>query len=151
MQQKNNSTTNAMDERIENFIKKQTVVTIAVISDKGTPYCASCFYAYDEENKVIFFKSDTNTNHMHYALERSAIAGTIMPDSLNKAAIKGIQFEGELIVNNKTLDELASSIYHKKYPFAKVMYGEVWVVTLNSIKFTDNTLMFGKKLLWDRE
>lgn len=140
---------NAMEERIENFIKSQTVVTIAVIADKGTPYCASCFYAYDEEHKMIIFKSDTSTNHIHYALDNHAIAGTIMPDALNKAAIKGIQFEGELIID-EVLKQKASSIYHKKYPFAKVMYGEVWMVNFNSIKFTDNTLMFGKKILWDR-
>lgn len=140
---------NSMDERIESFIKKQTVVSIAVISDKETPYCASCFYAYDDENKIIIFKSDTTTNHIHYALENNKIAGTILPDSLNKAAIKGIQFEGELYQHEK-LGERASIIYHKKYPFAKIMYGEVWMVAINSVKFTDNTLMFGKKLLWDR-
>jgi uncharacterized protein YhbP (UPF0306 family) len=45
----------------------------------------------------------------------------------------------------------ASSHYHKKYPFALAMPGEIWTVQINSIKMTDSKLGFGKKITWNRE
>ena len=38
-----------MDEKILKFIRKMHLLSLAVL-DEGKPYCASCFYAFDEEN-----------------------------------------------------------------------------------------------------
>ena len=38
----------------------------------------------------------------------------------------------------------------KKFPLAGIFRGDIWVIELSHIKFTDNTLVFGKKMLWER-
>jgi uncharacterized protein YhbP (UPF0306 family) len=30
------------------------------------------------------------------------------------------------------------------------MPGEIWTIKINRIKYTDNTLGFGKKIIWER-
>ena len=137
-----------MDERIINFIETQTVVSVACIDGDHLPYCFSCFYAFDKENSLLHFKTSANTNHVQLLYRNKHVAGTIQPDKLNRLAIKGIQFTGKVIDINDNLGINANAIYHKKYPFALAMAGEVWTIQLESIKMTDNTLGFGKKLLW---
>lgn len=78
------------------------------------------------------------------------VAGTIVPDSLNVLQIKGIQFLGIILPFDHSHYKDASSHYHSKHLIALMMPGEIWTIKLTSIKFTDNTLGFGKKLLWER-
>ncbi|MBK7558873.1 MAG: hypothetical protein IPI54_11635 [Chitinophagaceae bacterium] len=42
-------------------------------------------------------------------------------------------------------------IYLAKHPLALAIPGDIWALQLNSVKMTDSTLGFGKKLLWERE
>jgi uncharacterized protein YhbP (UPF0306 family) len=63
-------------------------------------------------------------------------------------AIKGIQFTGTLMDQANELCADAASLYHKRFPFALTMPGEIWTVRLEVIKMTDNTLSFGKKIHW---
>lgn len=137
------------DKAIENFIQSQTALSIAT-STNDIPYCATCFYAYAEEKQALIFKSGKETQHIMAALQNKQVAGTILPDKLVTGSVKGIQFNGVFIdPEGEMLDE-ARKIYYKKYPFALAFPGELWMVELHSIKFTDNTLGFGKKLKWER-
>ena len=83
--------------------------------------------------------------------QKPLVSGTIQPDRLNPLALKGVQFNGEVLKANKTVSEIASAFYHKKYPFALAVPGEVWTIQVDMIKMTDNTLSFGKKLVWQRQ
>ncbi|MBJ4294868.1 hypothetical protein JGE43_18630, partial [Salmonella enterica subsp. enterica serovar Typhimurium] len=38
-----------------------------------------------------------------------------------------------------------------RFPVARVLPAPVWEIRLDEIKFTDNTLGFGKKLHWLRD
>jgi len=78
------------------------------------------------------------------------VAGTILPDKLNKLQVKGIQFEGTVLAFDDALAASASNHYYKKNPMAVAMSGDIWTVQLNRIKYTDNTLGFGKKIIWER-
>jgi uncharacterized protein YhbP (UPF0306 family) len=138
-------------QKITDFMQAQTVMTIAVITPDNKPVCASCFYVYDSENALIIFKSETATHHIEYGLLQSAVGGSILPDTLIKTQIKGIQFEGKLLPHANSYLAHAKQLYYLKYPFAAVMAGHIWVIQLNSLKFTDNSLGFGKKLLWQQE
>ena len=40
--------------------------------------------------------------------------------------------------------------YHKKFPFALAMSGDIYAVQLEKIKLTDNGKGFGKKINWQR-
>ncbi|MBI4947253.1 MAG: hypothetical protein HY840_12740 [Bacteroidetes bacterium] len=140
---------NEIDERILEFLSAHTNLTLAV-SDNDHPYCANCFYAYAKKKNLLIFKSSPETNHIVIALRNDKVAGIIIPDKLDKTRIQGIQFTGK--ISKAKGDDLATAknSYYKKYPFAIAFSGELWVIELNFIKFTDNKLGFGKKLEWKK-
>lgn len=136
-----------IDARIVSFLKQNTVLTLAV-SKNNIPYCANCFYAYDEEKNTLVFKSKRETEHIRQALGNENVSGTILPNKLDLAKIQGVQFNGIFLKPRKELIKSLKKIYYAKYPFALTFIGEVWAVELTNVKFTDNTLGFGKKSEW---
>ncbi len=138
-----------MDIRIETFIEKQKNLTFCTCED-NIPYCANCFYAFMNDEKMLIFKSDKNTKHISQAIKNNAIAGTILPDLDKIGTIKGIQFTGNFVAPADNLLDKARKIYYKKFPFALAITGKMWGVELATIKMTDNTLGIGKKLTWER-
>ncbi len=139
-----------MNERIIDFISTQKVATICCTDEENHPYCFSCFFAFDAAQQAVYFKTSAGTRHADLMLVHSAVAGTVQPDKLNPMAIKGLQFTGHVLSEGSWKDH-ASSVYHRKYPFALAMKGEIWMVKLDYIKMTDNTLAFGKKIIWESE
>ncbi len=139
-----------MNEHITKFIQKQHVANICCVDEKGQPYCFSCFYAIDQKNGVMHFKTSPSSNHAVMMTKNGEIAGTILPDKLNMLAVQGLQFNGNVITSDDPLTKNASGIYYKKYPFALAMSGEIWSIKFTNMKMTDNTKGFGKKLTWDR-
>ena len=138
-----------MDKKISAFIKAQTALTIATSVD-SIPYCATCFYAYLEEENLLVFKSDAETRHISDALINNNVAGSILVDKTEIGKIKGIQFNGTFLSPKDALLKDAQKAYYFKYPYAAAMKGDLWVIELTSVKFTDNTLGFGKKLIWEK-
>jgi len=146
----NNTTDNLQpDSKIIEFLKENAVVSIAT-SIKNQPHCASCYYAFVEGDNYIAFKSDSDTRHIEEALQNSKVAGTILPDKIVKSKPKGIQFTGTFMKADGAVGKKAKEAYLRKYPVAGIFRGEIWMIELNHIKFTDNTLVFGKKILWER-
>lgn len=138
------------DKRIIEFIDSQKNLSIGTCID-NIPHCASCFYAYNKEGNYVVFKSDKKTTHISNALLNPRVAGSILPNVEKVGTIKGIQFTGIFILPDGNLMQEAKSIYYTKYPFARAISGDVWVVEFLSIKMTDNTLGFGKKLIWEKK
>lgn len=138
-----------IDKSISSFIKAQTAVTIAT-SNENVPYCATCFYSFLEKYNAIAFKSSRETQHIIEAMKNKYVAGTIVPDKSEVGKIKGVQFSGIFVEPSGDLLNEAKNRYYIKYPFAAAFKGELWVIDLSYIKFTDNTLGFGKKLQWDK-
>lgn len=132
------------------FIEGQRVATICCVDEENHPYCFSCFYAFDREKQLIYFKTSPQTRHASLLIQNPSVAGTIQPDKLNPLAIKGIQFTGRIVNANKELCQHAAGQYHTRYPFALTMPGEVYTIQPDFIKMTDNTLSFGKKITWQR-
>ncbi len=139
----------AMPEQIITFLEDQTVVTIAT-SVNDQPYCASCYYAYVPGDNLLVFKSDSDTRHIEEALQNNQVGGTVLPDNVTKVKPKGVQFTGIFSKAEGGVGEKAKKAYLKKYPVAGIFRGDIWVIELSKIKFTDNTLVFGKKTLWER-
>ncbi|MBI4930371.1 MAG: hypothetical protein HY841_06390 [Bacteroidetes bacterium] len=140
---------NEIDERILAFLAAHTNLTLAV-SENDHPYCANCFYAYAEKKNLLIFKSSSDTNHIAIALRNDKVAGTITPDKLDKTRIQGIQFTGKMSKAEGEILTTAKNTYYKKYPFALAFAGELWIIELNFLKFTDNKLGFGKKIEWKK-
>src|SRR5438067_6664692 len=137
-----------MNERIIDFIEGQKVATVCGVDEENKPFCFSCFFAFDKERQLLYFKSSSDTPDIKILKQNAAVAGTIQPDKLNPLAIKGIQFSGVLLDVNDALCSNAKSIYHRRYAFALAIPGEVYTIQLEYIKMTDRTLNIGKKLIW---
>lgn len=134
-----------MDKKIATFLSAQTVASVCLLDDNNLPYCFSCFYAFDADEQLLYFKTNLNTMHGTIMQPGSRVAGTIQQDKLNRLAIQGIQFTGAVMPSE------ISSHYYKRFPFAVAMPGSIWCIQLEWVKFTDNTLAFGKKMIWQKE
>jgi uncharacterized protein len=139
-----------MNEIIIQFIKEQACASICCVDVTGKPYCFSCYYAFDETAGLLYFKSSANSHHAQLMGKKSFVAGTILPDKLNKISIKGIQFEAIVLDAQQPLVKQTLGIYLKKHPLALAIPGDIWALEINHIKMTDSTLGFGKKICWDR-
>ncbi len=138
-----------MDKKIVKYITDNKVLTLATCVN-NVPYCALCFYVFDEENQLLIFLSDKATRHLSDALTNKTVAGTISTDVTTVAKIQGIQFTGTFIKPDKEQEKVFYKHYYKKFPFAKAKPAPIWGIELAYIKMTDNTLGFGKKLIWER-
>ena len=135
------------DTIIFEFLAKQTCASICTVDERGFPYCFSCFYAFDINNVLLYFKSSPDSRHSQLLLKNSLVAGTVLPNKLNKIRVKGIQFEGRALTD---LSSDARHLYYRKFPFAKMVAGDIWAIQLDKIKLTDSSLVFGKKMNWKR-
>jgi len=138
-----------MENKIATYISENKVFTLAT-SINNVPYCANCFYVFDEENKILIFLSSNSTRHVTEALANKKVAGTIDKEVTTVAKIKGLQFSGEFIDPTEEDQKAFYKIYYHKFPFAKAKPSPVWGIKLNWLKMTDNNLGFGKKLNWKR-
>jgi uncharacterized protein YhbP (UPF0306 family) len=139
----------AMPEQIASFLEEQSVVTIATSID-NQPYCASCYLAFEPGYNLLEFKSDSDTRHIEEALQNNLVGDTVLPDKITQAKPKGVQFTGVFSKAEDSVGDKAKKAYLRKYPVAGIFRGDIWVIELSKIKFTDNTLVFGKKTLWER-
>ena len=140
-----------MNETIIQFLKEQTSASICCVDETGKPYCFSCFYAFNSTAGLLYFKSSANSHHAGLMQENPFVAGTVLPDKLNKILIKGIQFEAVVLDTQQPLVKRSLGIYLSKHPLALAMPGDIWALQINYIKMTDSTLGFGKKIIWKRD
>lgn len=138
-----------MEKKITDYITEQKVLTIATCKN-DEPYCANCFYVFDKEKQQLIFLSDNATRHIEEAITNKNVAGTIDKEVTTVAKIQGLQFTGEFIDPNESQKETFYQLYYDKFPFARAKPSPIWGINLSTIKMTDNTLGFGKKLKWER-
>jgi len=138
-----------IDKRIIKFIRKHHVLTIAT-SVNDEPWCASCFYVYLEEENALVFTTDLKTRHGQEFLKNTKVSGAVALETKIIGKIQGIQFSGIISEPEGDLADKAQKAYIRWFPVAMIMDTHLWVVTLTHIKFTDNRLGFGKKLVWER-
>lgn len=141
----------ALQSSIARFIKEQNCATVCCVDTEHHPYCFNCFYAFNSEEGLLYFKSSSETHHARVLKNNYVVAGTILPDKLVFMQLQGIQFEGEIVNPSESLLKEASHRYHHKYPFALAMPGSIWIIRVNSIKFTNNKNGLGGKEKWMRE
>ena len=79
--------------------------------------------------------------------QKASLAGTVVENNIKLSSLKGIQFKGQFLQPENTA---ALSIkYHKKFPFALAFKGDVCAVKLLSVKMTDNSIGFARKIIWE--
>lgn len=95
------------------------------------------------------FKSSKDTKHAAYLDAGKPVAGSILPDKLDVLRIQGIQLTGHILAGNDALHKHGVTVYYKRFPFARIMSGEIWAIRVHAIKMTDNKKGFGKKVKWE--
>jgi uncharacterized protein len=141
---------NPIPDKIADFVNHQTCTTLCTVDDENAPYCFTCYYSFDEKKGLIHFKSNKESLHITYLAKQPKISGTILPDSLNKLVVKGIQLYGEVLDEKSTESTYGSINYYKKNPLAMAIKGQIFTIKLTKIKFTDTTLKIGGVTLWER-
>lgn len=139
-----------MNETIIHFLQQNTCASVCCIDEVGKPYCFSCFYAFNRQEGLIYFKSSSNSHHTRLLKKNPFVAGTVLPDKLNKLTSRGIQFEATVLDTQHPGVKKGLNNYYKKHRAALAMPGEIWVLQIEYLKMTDNTLGFGKKIIWNR-
>lgn len=140
-----------MNEKILHFLKKQTAASICCVNELNDPYSFSCFYTFKSIENLLYYKSTPSSYHSKILLQNPKVSGTIMPDKLNKLAVKGIQFNGVVLDENDPLCANAFKNYHSRFPMAIAIPGVVWTIQLNQLQMTDNFAGIFKKHSWQRE
>jgi uncharacterized protein len=123
------------------FLTKHHLLTLSTCK-ANIPYCASCFYAFMKESATFVIATDAYTRHGSEALENAHVAGTIALETKIVGRIQGVQFTGIF----KEATEVEKRAYLKRFPYAIAMNPHLWSIEITYLKFTDNTLGFGKKL-----
>ncbi|MCF8257605.1 MAG: pyridoxamine 5'-phosphate oxidase family protein [Flavobacteriales bacterium] len=138
-------------KHIVQFISSQQVFTLATTSGHGA-YCTPCYYAFEPVGIRLLFMSDPTTRHITELIADGRVAGSILPDRSALGRVRGVQFMGMAYPCDSDQEyQVLKDIYLKRFPIARAMEGELFAVRLDWLKMTDNTLGFGKKLLWDRK
>jgi hypothetical protein len=138
-----------LHKRISSLFRRHHLLSIATVSEKG-PWCASCFYVWDEENNTLVITTDTTTRHGSEFLFNPSVAGTIALETWRVGRIRGIQFTGTITEPAGNDLSRARKNYLRRFPYAALAEVHLWVIRLDYIKLTDNRLGFGHKEVWNR-
>ncbi|MBP3564845.1 MAG: pyridoxamine 5'-phosphate oxidase family protein [Alistipes sp.] len=136
-----------IDNKIEKFIKAHHVLTLATATLNGEPYCCNCFYAYDKESAAFIFTSGKETHHAQMMEQNSRVAASIVLETRTVGKIQGLQITGHI----KTAKDSDKTLYIKRFPYTAIADLTLWRLEADFMKLTDNTLGFGKKLIWQRQ
>jgi uncharacterized protein YhbP (UPF0306 family) len=138
-----------LHKRIRSLLRRHHVLSIATVSDQG-PWCASCFYAWDEVNNTLVVTTDPDTRHGAEFRANPLVAGTIALETKRVGRIRGVQFTGTVSEPEGEALKRARRIYLRRFPFAVVADLHLWIIAPDHIKLTDNRLGFGHKEMWNR-
>ncbi|MCP1661102.1 pyridoxamine 5'-phosphate oxidase family protein [Neisseria perflava] len=138
-------------DNIARFFRDNHVVSLAIADSDGI-WCASCFYVFDEAAARLVVLTSRKTRHGQMMAANPNIAGTIaaQPDSITQ--IKGIQFTARAeCLEQPEARRTALALYTQAHPIAKAYLSDVWALDLQTVKYTDNKLVFAQKTYWQRE
>ncbi len=141
-----------MEQRIVEFINEHHLLTFAAAGE-GDLWCASTFYVFNPDTHSFIITSDENTRHIQRAIANNPepiIAGTIALETEKIGMIRGVQFRAKLRKSDDGLLDSNRILYLKRFPYAILKGGDLWILELTELKFTDNRLGFGKKLYWEK-
>lgn len=135
---------------IGQWLAKQHVVSWCVAKEDEL-WCATAFYLYDPQRVAFYLLSEEHTRHAKMSGTCARIAGTVNGQPKTVALIRGVQFKGEIrrLEEEESAEQRAR--YNRRFPVARALSAPMWEIRLSEIKFTDNTLGFGKKFHWIRD
>ncbi|MEA2112100.1 MAG: pyridoxamine 5'-phosphate oxidase family protein [Campylobacterota bacterium] len=136
----------AVLEKIEEFVSEHHLLTLST-SHKNMPHACSAFYIFDKERVSFVIASDYETQHIKNVQLNSQVSVTVALETESIGIIQGLQCQA---VMRKSDNMLHKKAYYKRFPYAAAMNPILWEIKVGEMKFTNNRLGFGKKLIWKR-
>lgn len=136
-----------MQENIIKFLQRKHIVSLSVFSAQDC-WSTICFYAFNPQNHSLLIRTSPDTRHGIILQQNPNVTGTIIHDSTTVAKLQGIQFVGQLNELQGEAKKAGLGLYYERFPYARMIKSALWQLDFKEIKFTDNTLGFGKKTLW---
>lgn len=134
---------------ILDHLRDHHVLGLCVVDAEG-PWAASCFYAFDAAAMVLVVLTSATTRHGRSMAVAPEVAGTIAGQPERIVDIRGIQFRASAQMLEGEPRRAALDLYRARHPAARLMRSDVWALTLREVKYTDNKLVFGRKISWSR-
>lgn len=134
-------------KKITLFLDKHHLLSLATCYEEEMHAC-SLFYAYEAQRHCFVVASSDTTLHIAQIEKNPRVAGTVALETKIVGKIQGVQFRGFFSVVE---DAALTALYFKKFPQARMMRPKLWKIEVDFFKMTDNTLGFGKKLLWEKK
>lgn len=134
-----------MDDKIVKFITKHHLLTLATSNDNN-PWCANAFYAFSKEDNSLIITSKPQTKHASQAILNQNVACSIALETKIIGKLQGIQISGSIEPSENPAHK---ALFLKKFPYAAPFLEPLWVIKISHAKLTDNTLGFGKKLIFN--
>jgi len=136
-------------DRIIDYIKANRVLTVC--SARGSaPWAANCFYAFDADKIAFLCLTSLDTRHGAEMRDNPRVSGTVSSQQANVAHIRGLQFEGLALTLAGEDEARGRGLYYRRFPIARLHPAPLWAIVPTHLKYTDNTLGFGRKLHWHR-
>lgn len=136
-------------DKITAFIRKHHVMTVATVAG-GRPWTAHVFYAWVADRGLFVFTSGGETRHGAEMAVCADVAAGIALETRTVGRLQGLQVEGTVRKAEGTELDAARRAYIKRFPYAAVAELSLWLLDPSLMKLTDNTLGFGKKLIWTK-
>lgn len=136
-----------LDRRVVRFVQRHHLLTLATVGEDGAPYCSNAFYSYDVERNCFIFASSMETEHVKQMMGCRSVAASVALESKVVGKLQGLQISGRIVAG----DDRDRMSYLAAFPYAAVMPLTLWRLEPHFLKYTDNKLGFGTKLIWNKE
>jgi len=140
-------------DAITGWIAANRVLGLATtrrVRDRTEPWACNLFYAFDPASMALFFMTEPTTRHGADMLADGHVAGAISTQETNVARLRGLQLTGIARPAAGPALETARRLYLGRFPIAALRPGPLWVLSIDTAKFTDNSFGFGTKFRWER-
>lgn len=131
------------------YLQQQHVLTLCT-GQGDSLWAANCFYVLDEQHVALWLMTQPDTRHGELMRRNPRVAGTVTTATRSVMKIQGVQFSGEILQPQGERLQQGISAYQQQFPVARAMNAPLWEIRLDTLKMTDNTLGFGKKIHWSR-
>jgi uncharacterized protein len=138
-----------MHPRMVKLLRHHHLLTVAT-SSEDKPWCASCFYAWNNAEQWFVLTTNPDTRHGVHFTSNASVAGTIALETHRVGRIRGAQFTGTVSLAEGEILTRARKDYLLRFPYALAADLHLWIIRPEFIKLTDNRLGFGKKITWER-
>ncbi|MDK4689531.1 pyridoxamine 5'-phosphate oxidase family protein [Kingella negevensis] len=142
---------NALPKNVTKFLTENRVVTIAC-AQNNQAWAVNCFYVLNEDTAALIVFTKRTTHHAEIMLANPNVAGTVSVQPEGILGLSGLQFaaRAELLEQDDPRRAQFRNVYTGTVPAAKLMDSDVWLLHLDSLKYTDNKMVVARKTKWER-